>query len=352
VAQAADVVEEVARIVGYETLPETLPLGRATPVQRDPIYLLQGSARRTLVAAGCAEAVTYVTLPDDLVRLFAAEDGRAGFLHEVATDRLIRLRNPLQSERAVLRPTLVPNLLEAASANLKHERSVRLFELARVYLPSEAELPREANVAGLVLAGQREEIGRFAAGGELDFFDLKGTVEALVARLGIPEATFERASHPALHPGRTARLHAGGATLGLLGELRPDRAAAFGLDEVRVSVAELDLDALLAARPGAAEGVTVPRFLPVEQDFAVVVAEETPAGEVERALLAGAGALATGIALFDVYRGPQVGADRKSLAYRVTFTAPDRALTDAELTTVRERIGRTLAQRVGGELRG
>jgi phenylalanyl-tRNA synthetase beta chain len=98
-------------------------------------------------------------------------------------------------------------------------------------------------------------------------------------------------------------------------------------------------------------GLRVPRFLPVEQDFAVVVDEATPAAAVEAALLAGAGPLATGIALFDIYRGPQLGEGRKSLAYRVTFTAPDRALTDAELGKARERIGKTLAQRVKGELR-
>jgi phenylalanyl-tRNA synthetase beta chain len=118
----------------------------------------------------------------------------------------------------------------------------------------------------------------------------------------------------------------------------------------RVAVAEIDLDALREVAHPIPANVSVPRFLPVEQDFAIVVAEETPAAGVEAALRAGAGPLATVVTLFDIYRGPQIGGNRKSLAYRVTFTAPDRALTDAELGTVRDRIARSL-RKIGGELR-
>src|SRR5215216_3061096 len=321
VTLAADIVEEVARVIGYETLPERLPTGQTAPVQRDPIYAMQ----RTVRSVG---------------------------VHQVDQSALIRLRNPLQADRGVLRPTLLPSLLAVAAENLKHEDGVRLFETARVYLPGNAELPREVNVLGVVFAGQREPLGRFSATGneDLDFFDLKGTIEALITRLGVNESEFRGIDFAALHPGRAASLFARGDQIGILGELRPDRAQAFGIEARRVAVAEIDLDALReVARPIPA-GVSVPRFLPVEQDFAIVVAEETRAGGVEAALRAGAGPLATAVTLFDIYRGPQIGEERKSLAYRVTFTAPDRALTDAELSKVRKRIARSL-QKIGGELR-
>jgi phenylalanyl-tRNA synthetase beta chain len=136
----------------------------------------------------------------------------------------------------------------------------------------------------------------------------------------------------------------------MLGELRPDRAQSFGIEAPRVAIAEIDLDALRKAGHPVPTDISVPRFLPVEQDFAIVVAEETGAAAVETALRAGAGPLVTAVTLFDIYRGPQIGDNRKSLAYRVTFTAPDRALTDAELSKVRDRIARSL-QKVGGELR-
>jgi len=204
----------------------------------------------------------------------------------------------------------------------------------------------------MVFVGRREPLSRFsvADGGELDFFDLKGAVETLIARLGVEESEFRRIESAALHPGRAAGLYVNGNHIGILGELRPDRAQSFGIEAPRVAIAEIDLDALREVGHPIPTDISVPRFLPVEQDFAIVVAGETPADRVEAALRAGAGPLATAVTLFDIYRGPQIGEHRKSLAYRVTFTAPDRALTDAELSKVRDRIARSL-QKVGGELR-
>jgi phenylalanyl-tRNA synthetase beta chain len=382
VTLAEDVVEEIARIVGYETLPETLPTGRLPAVTRDPMHRLQTAVRELLARAGSAEAITYVTVSEAQLRALGPgdADGTVGFLHRAALEDLLRLRNPLQSDRGLLRPTLLPALLDVVAANRKHETGVRMHEVARVYLPDGDVLPREANVVALVASGQRDRLDRYAkrqqdlakaAGAEveswadgtadaaspsatLDFFDLKGAVEALLGYLGATDATFARPASPVagLHPGRTAEVRLGETLVGLLGELRPDVAAAYGIEDERVAVAELDLDALLPAATAARDKVSVPRFLPVQQDFAVVVPEETPAAEVERALRSGAGPLATGVELFDVFRGEQLGDGKKSLAYRVTFTAPDRPLTDAELGKTRGRIAKVLAQRVAGTLRG
>lgn len=351
VTQAADVVEEVARVIGYESIPERLITGETAPVRRDPIYLLQREARAVLTGAGGFETVSYVAIGEEDLRRLAPESEASAGLHGVSLGDVIRLRNPLHADRDVLRPTLLPSLIAIAAENLKHQRGVRLFETAHVYLPGEGELPREANTLALLIAGAREPLSRFAAEGELDYFDLKGMIEALLGRLRITGASFRAAALPPFHPGRSAELLIGEQRAGILGELRPDRATAFGIDVDRVALAELDMDMLLAASSPNPSDVKAPQFLPVEQDFAVVVGETTPAADVELALRAGAGPLATAVALFDMYRGPQVGDDRKSLAYRVTFTAPDRALTDAELGKVRDRIARTLRQRVGGELR-
>jgi phenylalanyl-tRNA synthetase beta chain len=352
VTLAADVVEEVARVIGYETLPERLPTGQTAPVQRDPVYAMQRAVRSVLTGAGGWETVTYIAISDDDLRHLDPEGARSAGVHQVDRAGLVRLRNPLHADRGVLRPTLLPSLLAVAAENLKHEDSVRLFEMARVYLPSSGELPHEVNMLGMVFAGQREPLGRFSApdNGELDFFDLKGTIEALISRLGVSETEFRAIDSAALHPGRAAGLFARGDQIGIIGELRPDRAQAFGIEAPRVAVAEIDLDALRQVAHPIPANVSVPRFLPVQQDFAIVVSEETAAASVESALRGGAGPLATTVTLFDIYRGPQIGENRKSLAYRVTFTAPDRALTDAELGKVRDRIARSL-QKIGGELR-
>src|SRR5918998_63708 len=200
----ADVVEEVARVIGYETLPERLPIGQTAPVQRDPMYAMQRAVRSVLAGAGGWEAVTYVAISDDDLRRLDPDGEQSVGIHKVHLSALIRLRNPLQADRSVLRPTLLPSLLAVAAENLKHEAGVRLFEMARVYLPSSGELPREANVLGMVLAGRREPLSRFSAGdgGELDYFDLKGMLEALIARLGVEDGEFRRIESAALHPGR------------------------------------------------------------------------------------------------------------------------------------------------------
>jgi len=348
VTQPADVVEEVARLVGYDALPTSLPRGETAPVFRDPVYLLSRGVRSTLVGCGGFETLTYTTIGETHLEAFAAE-AASGFLHRVPTASMLRLRNPLQSERPLLRTTLVPSLIETVAANLRHQRGVRLFEIARAYLPTGGELPDERPVVAIAIGGTRDPLSRFAGSEMMDFFDLKGMVDTVLDRAGVV-FHLRAAEAPGLHPGRTAEVMVGETRIGLLGELRPDVAAVFGIEDVRVAVAELDLGLMLAAAQPV-KGVRVERFLPVEQDFAVVVAEDVTAGAVREALLAGAGPLVSDIALFDVYRGPQVGEDRKSLAWRITFTAPDRALTDAELLKVRERIGKVLKQRVAGELR-
>ncbi|MDQ2653253.1 MAG: phenylalanine--tRNA ligase subunit beta [Chloroflexota bacterium] len=352
VTMAADIVEEVARIVGYETLPETLPTGETPPVRRDAMFLFQQKARRTLAGLGFWETISYVTVgAGDLLKLSEAGTLTPG-VNPIPVETAVRLRNPMQAERDLLRPTLLPSVVETAARNLKHQRSVRLFEIARVYLPSDAGLPSEAATLALVLAGKRDELDRFAdATAELDFFDAKGAIETLLERLGVRDATFRAISLPAFHPGRTAGVYLADTLVGVVGELRPDRALAFDIEASRVAIAEIDLEALLTAAKPIPSGITSPRFLPVEQDFAVVVNETVPASDVLAALRSGAGPLASGFELFDVYRGPQLGEGRKSLAYRIAFTAPNRALTDAELGKVREKIGKTLRQMVQGELR-
>src|SRR5215218_6334043 len=213
----ADVVEEVARVIVYETLPERLPIGQTPPVQRDPVYAMQRTVRSVLTGAGGWEAVTYVTISEEDLRRLDPDAEQSVGAHAVDLSALIRLRNPLQADRDVLRPTLLPSLLAIAAKNLKHEGGVRLFEIARVYLPSSGELPREANVLGMVLSGRREPLGRFSASdnGELDFFDLKGTIEALITRLGVHDSAFRAIESAALHPGRAAGLFARGDQIGI-----------------------------------------------------------------------------------------------------------------------------------------
>jgi phenylalanyl-tRNA synthetase beta chain len=347
-----DIIEEVARIAGYEHLPSTLPAGHLPEMKRDPMFRLKEVVRSTLTSHGLYEAETYITVAEDQLDRFANPDGSVGLVQSSTKGELLRLVNPLQSDKGYLRPTLIPSLLDSVGENRKHETTVSLFELARVYISNgRDELPNEIEIAGIVMTGRREPLSRFETTGDLDYFDLKAAIENVFARLGLKDVRYEQSCHGGLHPGRTAAAFIGEQKVAVLGELLPTVAEKWDLGSARVPVAEIDLTAILPLLPQGMREIEVPKFLPVEQDFAIVVDEGTPAAEIEAALRSGAGPLATDFVLFDIYRGPQIGENKKSLAYRVTFTSPDRALTDADLTKVRARIERTLAQRVHGALR-
>jgi phenylalanyl-tRNA synthetase beta chain len=346
-----DIIEEVARIVGYDHLPATLPSGETQRVHRDPMYRLRKAVRSTIVAAGFSEAITYVTIDDDDLTRFTA-DGTAGIVVGIDPRYPIRLKNALQSERNVMRMTLIPALLRSLAENLRHEPSVRLAEMSRLYLPQVNDvLAEEVELVGLVAAGRSEPLGLSATSEQIDFFELKGAIELVLRRMGAPVGTTRRWIHPAFHPGRSAEIRIGEAVVARFGELHPDISTAYGIDDVRVVAGEVNLSLMLGLIESRGRDVVVPRSLPVRQDFAVVVSEDVTAADVEAAFRAGAGPLLTDITLFDQFRGPQIGEGKVSMAYRLTFTAPNRTLTDDDLVKIRPKIEKVLKQQVEGALR-
>lgn len=352
-----DIIEEVVRMVGYDNIPATLPVGETPEIERDPMFLLERKVRRALSAAGAYEARSYVTVSEHDIETWSAE-ATGGLARALDNDhRAVRLVNPINAGQPVMRVSLVPSLVRDVAENLKHEKTVRLFETGHVYIGGEPDdLPEEPTLVALAWAGYREAFDRFhprlTTGDLIDFFDIKGAVDAMLARVGVGGATWEAAQHPALHPGRTARVSVRGEQVGIAGEVRPDLAREIGVEDARLVIAELDLSAILRMLDDAQRPViTVDHFLPVEQDFAVVVAKDVTSSQVEDALRRNAGPLLTDIVLFDVFEGEQIGAGNKSLAWRLTFTAPDRALTDQELEKTRKKIEKGLKALVGGTLR-
>lgn len=347
-----DVIEEVARIVGYTALPATLPTGKLPEVERDPTFLLERFVRRTLAGAGFYEGRSYATLSVEEIEQWSTESS-VSLTDEVPTDATVRMLNPVHAERPILRPIVLPSLLPDVAANLKHQTRVKLFEAAHVFAATRSgQLPNEPTHLAFIIAGARHELDRFTAGASetMDYWDAKGALDLLFTRLGVDPA-YTPFQHPALHPGRAARVHVDDQLIGVIGEVHPTLAASHGI-EVRVAAVEIDLSRVLDALPDLRGiQITADQFLPAEQDFSIVVDEDTPAASVEHALRSGAGALATSVVLFDVYQGDNLEAGKKSLTFRVTFTAPDRALTDKELGKSRTRIERVLKQEIGASLR-
>lgn len=357
ITQSADLVEEIIRVIGYDTLPTTLPEGRTVEPRRDPLRLFADETRDILAASGLHEIVCYsLTDEPSLDRL--ATDGRWVTWWERDRPRFdaTRLVNTLRSDWQILRPTLMADALKTLSQNLKFRPTVRLFEVRPVYLPRQlGQLPVERLTLSIALAGERTGRSLYTTAGEvgasLDFFDLKGTVEALVARLGIDGVTYTPSDYAAFSPGRAAELRIAGDLIGVFGEAHPQVAANFGIAAARTMLAEFDAEALFSKVEKRMGTTGATRFQPTVQDFAVVVDEATAAGTVEEAILTAAKPLAQSARLFDLYRGEQVPTGKKSLAFEVTFSAPNRALAEREIEGLRRRIEGALQKRLKATLR-
>jgi phenylalanyl-tRNA synthetase beta chain len=323
-----DLIEEVARIDGVWKVPAVMPPHADAVGLLDADVRLRRAVVETLLGGGLSEAATVAFTDEGLA-------DRLGLPADHPRRTQVRVANPMGVDQALLRSLVFPGLLESARRNLDAGMDdVWLFEIARVVLPSQDDIPAQPPRVAAVLAGAR---GTFPYA--------KGIVELLERSLRV-ELPVAAGAESFLHPGRRARLGEGG----VLGEVHPTVAARFGID-LPVSVFEIDLTELVAecGVPLYRDVLTHP---PVRQDIAVVVDAEIPAAELLATARDAGGELLESVEVFDVYEGPQVGDGRKSLALHLVVQAPDRTLTDAEADAVREAVVVALTVRHGAELRG
>jgi phenylalanyl-tRNA synthetase beta chain len=343
----ADLVEEVARVLGYENLPATLMAEPLPPQRRNRSLELEERVREVLTGVGLAEVINYsLTSPESAAKL--TPDGKP------ADGPYVELANPISRERRVMRRTLMNLLLETVAANQRHRDQVAIFEIGRVYLPEEPDadgLPREPRRLGIALAGQKHPISWATPRRPVDFYDLKGMIEELLRHLGVEGAELVPVVAAPFHPGRAAQLRLDGRTVGLLGEVHPVIAERFDL-RGRVYLAELDLEGVLERAQIERVYRPIPRFPGIRLDLAVVVDEEVPSERVERLIREHGGRLLQRVVLFDVYRGEPVPPHQKSLAYALTYQVEDRTLTDEEAHTVHERIMAALERELNAQVRG
>jgi phenylalanyl-tRNA synthetase beta chain len=255
-----------------------------------------------------------------------------------------------------MRQTLLANMLDIAAANMRWTPRQLLFEAGPVYLKREGHmLPDEPARLSIVLLGERDLPAWQDVPGMqiplMDFYDLKGVIEELVEGLHLEGVRVDTATHHTCYPGRAARLSAGGRDLGVFGQLHPRVVAAFGLPDVPVLAAELDLDALTRLIPAGHRVDALATYPAVYQDIAVVVDEAVPATNVEQVIREAGGDLLGGLRLFDVFQGEQLGAGKKSLAYALTFQSLEKTLRDKDVDKLRSKIIRSLESRLGARLR-
>jgi phenylalanyl-tRNA synthetase beta chain len=342
VTQADDVIEELARVIGYDRI-EAAPLSGAIPPPfSEPVRKLRDQLKDAAVAAGAQEVITYpLTTPEALTLVQPPE------LLEVHPP--LRLENPMSSEQAVMRTTLRASMLQTVAANLRHERApVALFESARAFFSREDELPEERELIVGAFAGARTGRWGEPLDETVDFYDAKGILEELLERASA-RVEFQPAEEYGLLRGRTASLNLGESRAGVIGQVHPQVATRFDI-AVPVFLFELDVAALLPAVTVDVRHRPLSRFPETIQDLALLVDAGVPAAKV--ATLIESNALVSGVQLFDVYEGAPLPAGKRSLAFAVRFQSLDRTLTDAEVADARRRIVRRLEHEVGAELRG
>jgi phenylalanyl-tRNA synthetase beta chain len=365
----ADVVEEVARVVGYDSIPTALLRGSIPEPTPNKPLLVDSLVRRSMVGLGFTEIIAYAltsrakmarllpkgATPETVMQVFGSSAD--GALAQEVTERLMPLNldplavmNPLSVDAEVMRTTALSSMLETLATNLRHtDRDIDLFEVGRIYLPRENDLPEERRVLTAVMSAYRT--GRqWGSREENDFFDLKGAVEELLDRLGITDCQYVPLEHPVFQPGRAAvvvrkpkdAVNGPVEVLGAIGEVNDRVLANFDVNQPAY-LAGFDLGRLAVLANVERIYTPLPRFPAILQDIAVVVDEALSSGVVHEVIERNGGPLLVNVSLFDVYRGAPLPEGKKSLAYHIAYQAPNRTLTDSEVGKFHERIRKALA---------
>ena len=330
----ADIAEEVGRSYGYNEIPITA-FRTSTQGGYSPEMILENKAGQLCRSLGYSEIITYSFVSPaifDNIRIPADSPLRS----------TLRIQNPLGEDTSIMRTIALPSMMDILSRNYAyHNKSVKLYELAKIYLPVEGEkLPREPKM--LVL-------GTYGAGAS--FFTLKGQLEAVFAGLRLQKASYVAdKSNPSYHPGRCAKVSIGGVEVGVIGQVHPAVAKNYGID-AEVYCAEVDFTKMMGLQLPPVTYVPLPKYQAVNRDLALLCDEAVTVADVENVITASAGKLLRGVKLFDIYRGTGVPEGKKSMAFSLELRADDRTLTDTDSEAVTSKVLAALKEKLGAELR-
>jgi len=347
IAIPEDLIEEIARIVGYDKLDTRMPSGPLPVPEPHPLEALRERVRDVLVGLGLQDIVSYSAIdPAWLTRL--THDGSC-----IAPEPL-RITNPTTVAQSVMRPTLRASLFDTAARNLRYRSGVAIFEIAPAYLPRPKDLPEERWTVAILLAGLAEPVREgetfLTPERSYDGHDLRAVVRGLRDAIDAQTRAPRVRGAPGMHPGRSARLESGGRTVAVGGQVDPRVAALWGLPEASYLV-EFDLAQLLSEIPVRRSALVPPRYPPALRDLAIVVDEATAYAEIEQGILEAAKGTVESVALRDVYRGPQVGEGKKSFAVRIVLREATGTLTDEDVEKALRRIQGRLERGLGAVLR-
>ncbi len=345
VGQEIDLVEEIARVYGFDNIPTTLPRGDIPIPKVDPKENLREQVKTYLLQCGIMEAMNYAFYhPDvfDRIRLESTNPLR----------QAVQIANPLSEDQSIMRTTLLPSLLANAQHNRNHQiNNVQFFECSKVFIPNEgSEYPNEPERAAGIIAGN---LGAGVYGDPLhpaDFFDIKGVVEGMLDRCGISDYTIAHTDHPAFHPGRRAEIRIEDKVLCVFGEAHPEVLENYDLPH-KAYLFELDFERLVGVAEPMQQFESIPVYPSVNRDLAIVLDADTPASHPTEIIKAAGGELVSALHLFDVYTGEQVPEGKKSLAFAIEYRSTTGTLTDEIVDRVHGGILEQLEQELGATLR-
>lgn len=337
-----DLIEEVARLYGYDKLPMTLPVGETAPGYLTDYQQKRRVVCRFLEGAGLYQAVTYSLTSADKAAQFAIENREP-----------IRLAMPMSEERSMLRLSIVPQLLEALKYNTARQiDSIGLYEVGAVFLANDNEvLPEEREHVAGAITGLWHAHSWQGEKKPVDFFVLKGILEGLFAKLGLTDKVeYRQAAIDRMHPGRTAAVLLNGQEIGFVGQIHPS--VQKDLDLKDTLVFELSLSAILAAATEPLTFEAIPRYPSITRDIALVVDKEKTAFELEQIIVAAGGTLLKDVHVFDLYEGERMEQGKKSIAFSLKYFDPERTLTDEDVTKAHDKVLTAVKEQAGAVLRG
>jgi phenylalanyl-tRNA synthetase beta chain len=325
---SADLVEEVARIIGYDKIPTTMLSSQLPRHEPLPMLSLRRQLRSILVSCGFQEVLTYSLTSLGMLERLSPELRLIG-------STPMKVANPMSREQEYLRTSLRAGLLSVLARNERYqEDGIRLFEIGKVFLPREIDLPQEREMLCAVLSGSQRRLSWQGKTEPIDFFVAKGVVESILSRLGLV-GRFEEGEDESLCPGRSASVIIGDDKLGMIGELQPKVSGAFELSE-NAYLIEIDLDKLSSFTTALKKYQPIPRYPSTSRDIALLVDEQITYQQI--CAIIQNFSLVSSVALFDLYVGEQVPAGKKSLAFRIVYQSSTQTLTDNEVDKVQQQI--------------
>ena len=338
-----DLIEEVARLHGYDRIESTAPRADLRPVRRGALQTTRAGARDRMRHLGFAEAVNYSFIEETHAQMFLPAFAPAGA-------ESIPLDNPISSDLGTMRTSLLPGLVKTALRNINHgQKSLRLFEVGQAFYRLPGKAPVERDCLAALLTGPCPPSIWNPPGTAYDFFDIKGTLESLLAHFRLTP-DFDPADKPYLLAGQALEARVAGQSLAVCGPLNPQTASLLGLSQA-AQVLELDLEALARVLPGPVTFEPLPRFPGSYRDISILVDRPVSAQAVRDCIHAAGGPLLTRADLYDRYEGKNLEAGKKSLTFALTFQSAERTLTDEEVNTAFDRIVERLNRELGARLR-